>query len=138
MIKLTDKIFVAGQIQPEDLAEYAEAGVKTVINNRPDGEDMMQPSGDAIKMAADILGMNYVAIPIAGGFSADQVQAFRSVLDAAGEPVLGFCRSGTRSTLLWCLSQAGHMETEDILQTARDAGYEFSAYAGMIESAKGA
>ena len=37
--KLTDTLFVAEQLQPEDMAELAKAGFKMVINNRPDGED---------------------------------------------------------------------------------------------------
>jgi len=135
MKKLTDKIYVAGQISPENLDVFAEAGITAIINNRPDGEEVHQPSGDAIRLAAENLGMTYFAIPVAGGFSADQVLAFRAILENAGAPVLGYCRSGTRTTLLWCLSQAGLMETDEILKTALDAGYDLSAYAGMINSA---
>jgi len=135
MKKLSDKIYVAGQISPEEMHNFSEAGIGIIINNRPDGESDMQTPGDVIMASAQSQDINYFAIPVAGGISPEQVQAFRMVLENAGEPVLAYCASGTRSTILWALSQAGTMETEEILKTAADAGYDLSRYVPMIESA---
>lgn len=137
MKKLTDKIYVAGQISPEEMPNFSEAGIGVIINNRPDGESDMQTPGDMIMASAQSQDMNYFAIPVAGGISPEQVQAFRMILENAGEPVLAYCASGTRSTILWALSQAGTMETEDILKTAADAGYDLSRYVPMIKSVAG-
>ena len=136
MKKLTDKIYVAGQISPEEMPNFAEAGIGIIINNRPDGESDMQTPGDIIMAAAQSQDMNYFPIPVAGGISPEQVQAFRMILENSGEPVLAYCASGTRSTILWALSQAGTMETEDILKTAAEAGYDLRQYAPMIENMK--
>ena len=137
MKKLSEKLFVSGQIQTADLEAIAQAGVKTVINNRPDGEMPGQPSGDSIRIAAEALGLNYHAIPVAGGFSMDQVEAVREILASDETPVLAFCASGTRSTILWALSQGGTTETDNIISTAAEAGYNLAPYRQMIDSVAG-
>lgn len=138
MKKLTDNIYVSGQICADDLEAIAAAGIQTIINNRPDGEMMGQTPGDDIMQAAENLGLAYHAIPIAGGFTMDQVSGLRDILDGTDAPVLAYCGSGTRSSILWALAQAGTMETDDILKTAADAGYDLRQYAPMIESVAGA
>ena len=40
---ITDTLSVSGQIMPDDLAVLKEKGVVTIINNRPDGEQVDQP-----------------------------------------------------------------------------------------------
>jgi uncharacterized protein (TIGR01244 family) len=46
--------------------------------------------------------------------------------------VFAFCRSGTRSTTLWALSQAGTMDADEIIAEAADAGYDMSHLAGHL------
>ena len=80
--------------------------MSAIINNRPDGEEMGQPAGDAVRAAAEDHGLAYTAIPVTGaGFSMPQVEAMGAALEAAGGPVLAFCRSGTRSCNLWALAR---------------------------------
>jgi uncharacterized protein (TIGR01244 family) len=43
---------------------------------------------------------------VSGAITPEQVQAMRAALQAAPEPVLAFCRSGTRSAQLYALAQA--------------------------------
>ena len=52
--RLTESLSVAPQLQPEDMAELARAGFKTVINNRPDGESEDQPSSTELAAAAEV------------------------------------------------------------------------------------
>src|SRR3546814_16667400 len=67
-------------------------------------------------------------IPVVGGSIGDSdVAAFADALEQADGPVLGFCRTGTRSTTLWALGQAGKQPTEAILKTAAAAGYDLAA-----------
>ncbi len=132
MKKLSDKYYVAGQISPTEMPNFAEAGIGIIINNRPDGESDMQTPGDVIMATAQSQNMNYFAIPVAGGIGPEQVHALRKILDNAGEPVLAYCASGTRSTILWALSQAGTMETDEIIATAAEAGYDLNPYRQMI------
>ena len=75
-------------------------GIALVINNRPDGEAPDQPAGADIE-AHPRCRMDYLAIPIgSAGFSEPQEKAAKALAASQG-PVLGYCRSGTRSTLLW-------------------------------------
>src|SRR3546814_13857640 len=51
------------------------------------------------------------------------VAAFADALEQADGPVLGFCRTGTRSTTLWALGPAGKQPTQAILKQACGACY---------------
>jgi uncharacterized protein (TIGR01244 family) len=46
--------------------------------------------------------------------------------------VLCYCRSGTRSTTLWALTQAGKMPATEIVAQAAHAGYEMSHLLGYL------
>lgn len=124
--RLSDTMLASPQLSPEELAEAKALGVTLVINNRPDGESGDQPAGAEIESAARAAGMDYLAIPVtAAGFSQPQVDAMRDALESAEGKVLAFCRSGTRSTLLWSLAQASKGADPDaIAAAAAEAGYD--------------
>lgn len=126
--KLTDNFYASPQIVAADIAEAAALGVTLVVNNRPDGEAPDQPAGAEIEAAARAAGLDYIAIPVSSaGFSAPQVEALRQAVASSSGPVLGYCRSGTRSTFLWSLLQASEGgDQEQIAATAAQAGYDVS------------
>jgi uncharacterized protein (TIGR01244 family) len=133
--KLTENIYVSQQITLEDVTSAAADGVALIINNRPDGEDPSAPQGDEIAAAAAAAGLNYVAIPIGhSGFSEPQVDAMIAALEQAEGPILAYCRSGTRSTLLWALAAAKQgVEPDSIARAAAQAGYDVSPIRPMID-----
>jgi uncharacterized protein (TIGR01244 family) len=133
--KLTDNIAVSQQLMLDDIAVAAADGVVMIINNRPDGEDPSAPQSDEIAAAAAAAGLNYVAIPIGhSGFSEPQVDAMIAAMEQAEGPILAYCRSGTRSTLLWALAAAKQGEDPDtIARTAAQAGYDVSPIRPMID-----
>ncbi len=133
--KLTENISVSQQLEIEDVAAAAAQGVALIVNNRPDGEDPGAPQGDDIAAAAAAAGLNYVAIPIGhSGFSEPQVDAMIAAMEQAEGPILAYCRSGTRSTLLWALASAKQgMTPETIARTAAQAGYDISPIRPMID-----
>ncbi|WP_432201689.1 TIGR01244 family sulfur transferase [Erythrobacter sp. W53] len=126
--KLSDTVFASPQITPDIIGEAKELGITTIINNRPDDEEAGQPAGGEIEAAAQAAGMDYVAIPVtSAGFSEPQVEAMTEALAGPQGKVLAFCRSGTRSTLLWSLAQAAAGKDPDaITAAARGAGYDVS------------
>lgn len=133
-IPLTDDIAVAPQLRLEDLDAIAQAGYKAVINNRPDGESPDQPLQEAIAARAAELGLEYRFVPVVSGqFTPEDVAAFRAALDALDGPVVAFCRSGTRSSVLWALANAGRMPEDDIIAIAARAGYDLSALRGRLD-----
>ena len=97
-----------------------------VVNNRPDDEAPGQPSGAEIEAAARALGMDYRAIPVsASGFALPQVDEMRAALASSAGPVLAFCRTGTRSTILWALAQAkSGADLDTVAAQAHAAGYD--------------
>ena len=132
---IDETLLVAGQITPEDVAAAAAQGVRTIINNRPDGEQPGQPSAAAIEAAAMAAGVAYAHIPVDhSGFSMEQIEAMTAALAKPG-PALAFCRSGTRSTFLWALARglAGDKPAE-IAAKAANAGYDVAPLMGMIAS----
>jgi uncharacterized protein (TIGR01244 family) len=133
MKRINDRVSVSPQILPEDVAAIKAAGFVGIINNRPEGEAPDQPAGAAIEAAAKAQGLAYYAIPLGReGVSPDLVEKTREVLEGSAGPVIAFCRSGTRSTTLWALSQAGKMDASEIISAAQNAGYDMSHLAGHL------
>ena len=95
-----------GQIDPSHLAQIAQQGYKSVINNRPDGEGGPdQPKSADIQAEAEKLGLNYAYLPvISGSITPEQVIEMARLLKTLPGPVLAFCRSGARSTNLYQLA----------------------------------
>lgn len=137
--RLDDSISVSAQITPDQVAEAAATGVTMIVNNRPEGEEAGQPEGAQIAAAAEAAGIGYRAIPVThAGFSANQLDEMNAALDAAGGPVLAYCRSGTRSTYLWALARAQRGDAPDMLaEKAAVAGYDLAAIRPMLDALSG-
>ncbi|KQM64250.1 hypothetical protein ASE75_09665 [Sphingomonas sp. Leaf17] len=136
---LNETVSVAPQILPEHIAALADDGYVMVINNRPDGEEPGQPTGDAIRAAAEAAGLQYAAIPVThAGFSHPQLDAMAQALVAAEGRVLAYCRSGTRSCNLWALAAAKAGRNPDLLVAqAEGAGYDLSAIRPLLDTLSG-
>ncbi|WP_328189943.1 TIGR01244 family sulfur transferase [Marinobacter sp. OP 3.4] len=123
--KIDDAISVAPQISPDDVAEIARLGFRTLVANRPDHEEPGQPTMAELEQAARDHGITWVYLPVESGNILDEdVDAFAPMFEEAEKPVLAFCRSGTRCSVLWALSSARHMPLEPIIQRAGQAGYD--------------
>ncbi|WIV49674.1 TIGR01244 family sulfur transferase [Marivivens sp. LCG002] len=131
--KITPKLSVAPQIAAADMKALAEAGFRSIICNRPDGEGADQPTFEEMEKAAKAAGIEAVYLPVISGKVVDEdAVAFGEALDSLPGPVLAYCRTGTRSTTLWALSQAGKMSTSDILAAAKAAGYDMGGVVRRI------
>jgi uncharacterized protein (TIGR01244 family) len=138
--KLSDSVFASPQIELEDITEARDAGVTLIVCNRPDGEDPSAPQSVEVEVAAAIEGINFVAIPIGhSGFSEPQIDQMIAALEQAEGNVLAYCRSGTRSTLLWALAQAKQGQApNDIAAAAMAAGYDVSPVRPAMDMLSGA
>lgn len=111
VLPLETDVFATGQLFETDLKLVAEQGVRTVINNRPDGEARGQPLAEDLGAIAEELGMNYVFFPVVSNEITPAVsKKFAELIRDIEKPLLLFCRSGARSTILWELTQAGNSE----------------------------
>ena len=124
--RLSPDMLASPQIGLADISEAKALGVTLIVNNRPEGESDDQTPGDAIEAAAREAGIGYLAIPVTqAGFSHPQVEAMAEALRRTDGPVLGYCRSGTRSTLLWALARASLGDRPEALAAAAaNAGYD--------------
>ena len=131
--RINDHVSVSPQISPEDIKTIKAQGFVAIINNRPDGESPDQPTSAAIETAAHEAGLSYHFIPLGReGVSSDMIEKTKEVLEGSTGPVFCFCRSGTRSTTLWALSQAGKAPANEIISAAAHAGYDVSHLAGHL------
>ena len=101
--QLSADVCVTGQLETADMAWAAQAGFRSVINNRPDfegGPD--QPTDAQMEQAAAAAGLAYAYLPVAPAFQTpDEIARFAELLQALPKPVLAFCRSGNRSSRLY-------------------------------------
>lgn len=132
---LTEDFAVAPQIAPDDLPAIAAEGYRSVLCNRPDGEAPDQPDFDAIARAARDAGLEVRCVPIVSGQVTQQaLDNFRAALDAMPAPVLAYCRSGTRCTMLWSITRHGEMDTDEILRRTSAAGYDMAGLLRQLSS----
>ena len=132
--KLTDEVSVAGQISAADVAFIAEQGFKTIVCNRPDLEVSDQPTIEAVKQAAENLGLEVIFQPVSSnGMSEQDIKDFSVIADNVKTPMLAYCRTGTRCTILWALSEGAKGRPGDqIVALAANAGYDLSKIAARL------
>jgi uncharacterized protein (TIGR01244 family) len=132
MRRLDQTTFVSvRQVTVGDVDEAVAAGIRLIVNNRPDGEEPGQPSSAEIEAAARAAGLDYRHIAVAGGFPAAQVEAMAEALEQG--PVLAFCRSGMRSTCLWALARSSRgAGGESLIAQAAEAGYDLGPLAAHL------
>jgi uncharacterized protein (TIGR01244 family) len=132
---ITPDYAVSPQIDPEDMAAIAAAGYRVVIDNRPDAE--IPPSHHAAPMraAAEAAGLTFVENPVIGGqLTMQNVEAQGAAIAAAEGPVLAYCASGNRSSIVWALSQAGTRPTDELIGLPARFGYQLEGLRGQIEA----
>ena len=107
--QVTPDFCVAPQLTPEDMAEVASLGFRSVINNRPDHEEgPHQPTTASVQAAAEAAGLHYPYLPVNGAYqSPEEIAAMAALLAELPGPVLAFCRSGARSTRLYVQATQG-------------------------------
>lgn len=105
-IRYLDKDFaITSQVAPEALPGLREAGLATIICNRPDGEGADQPAFDAVAEEAGKCGVKAHYLPVVPGkITPRDVEAFAALFAEAPKPVLAYCRTGLRAETLWQLS----------------------------------
>lgn len=130
--QLTDQFSVAAQISVDDIAAIAAQGFRSIVNNRPDDEAPGQPANAELEAAARQAGLQWRHIPVVSGkINEAQASDFAAALKQLPGPVLAFCRSGTRCSVLWVMQAEG--KVDDILATTQAAGYDMSMLRPWLE-----
>ena len=121
---ITPRYAVSPQITVEDVPAIAAAGFAKVICNRPNIEVPANMQSDAIGQAVRDAGMEYEVLELTHQtMTPENVALQRELAESCSGPVLAYCASGTRCSVVWALGQCDRMSTDDILSATTNAGY---------------
>lgn len=133
--RLTDAYAVSPQIDPEDVAVARDAGFVALICNRPDAEVPPSHQADSIRAAAEEAGLAFHDLPVVhGALTPELVEAHRQAVEDADGPVLAYCASGNRSTVIWALGAAPRTAPDALLAAARAHGYQLEMLRPQLEA----
>jgi uncharacterized protein (TIGR01244 family) len=132
---LSEDYAVSPQITSEDAAAIRAAGFTTVICNRPDAETSPDQSAEAIRRAVEAEGMRFVDNAFTGQtLGMEHVEAQGAAIEAAEGPVLAYCASGNRSSIVWALALAGKRPTDELVAAGAKYGYQTANFRDRIEA----
>lgn len=132
--RISDTLTVSPQIEPHEVTEIASAGYRSILCNRPDGEEIGQTDFEAVSQAAREAGIEARHVPVVSGhMTQDDIDGFRSALAEMPGPVLAYCRTGTRCAVLWSVIKFGELPSDDILRATGEAGYDMSGLIAKLE-----
>ena len=131
---ITPRYYVSPQIAAEDLKALAESGFKAVICNRPDAEVPPSHRADAIRAAAEAAGLRFEELPLTHmTMTTENIAKQRELAELCDGPVLAYCASGTRCSVVWALGHAGDMSPDSILSKTAAAGYQLDNLRPALE-----
>ncbi len=127
MYKISKDYYSYSQLSFEDIPLLKAKGFDLIINNRPDDEDPDVPPAAEFAKEAARHGIAYTHIPIGvEGIRLQDIDAF-IMATRNRQKVLGYCLSGTRSTMLHAMAQAKlGTPVEIIIAEAAAAGYNIA------------
>lgn len=133
---LTPDYAVSPQIDPSDLPTLKAAGYTTIIDNRPDGEVAPPLQAEAMKAAAEALGLTFIINPVLpGAMTAENVTVQAQAVAEAAGPVFAYCASGNRSSVVWMMMNAGKLPVDEMIATTARFGYNHAPLRAQIEAA---
>ena len=62
--------------------------------------------------------------------SQNDIDKFSDYYDESEKPIFAYCKTGTRSSMLWALSESGKRSKDEILKLTTAAGYNLSSLFG--------
>lgn len=132
---ITPDYAVSPQIAPSDLPAIKAAGYTTILDNRPDSEIPAELHTPAIRAAAEALGLTFIANPVIGGaLTMENVAAQGAAIAAATGPVLAYCASGNRCSVVWALAYAGKRPVEELIGLPARHGYQLEHLRPQLEA----
>jgi uncharacterized protein (TIGR01244 family) len=136
---ITDTFAVAGALAPEDFAEVAAMGFKSVISNLPDGESRAHPTASEAAAMAERAGLEFRHLPVTKFelFSDRFVADMANALAELPGPILAHCLSGQRSIVAWAAATARHEPADQLLARLKAAGIDLEPLRGELEAQAG-
>ena len=136
MKRIYENFYAANQIQAKDIAQLKQEKFECVLCNRPDNEEQDQPSVEMIKSQCLANGIEFLHLPITpGDFNLEAIMETEKVLKTA-KKTLAYCRTGTRSTMLWAFAKTKDLEVDEVLKITDHSGYNFQHLKDLLETYK--
>lgn len=135
--KIADYLYVSRQLNERTAKLVAQYDIKTVICNRPDGEEPNQPDFETVKAWLHEVGIEKVVyMPTTMETITDaQLKEFQDTVAQSPAPILAYCRTGTRSAMLWALNQAKRgVEVNSLIRAADLAGINLTKERERLEA----
>jgi uncharacterized protein (TIGR01244 family) len=137
--KLDETLSVCGQVSENEVIMAAGLKYKTLVNNRPDGEAVGQPSSDEVKNWALKHGLAYHYLPVhPNEMQFDTVAEFGEIYQFSENPILAFCTTGMRSSVLWSYMMAviSDGDIDEILAQPASCGFDLSTLRDPLVSVR--
>ena len=125
-----NRVYFAGQPNEEALKQFADFGVKTVINLRT-GQELAGLGFDE-KTVVEEAGMTYMHAPMGREIpDASTLQKIMIALDTANDaPVLLHCSTSMRVGAIWSIfaGRQGNLSVDEAIAEGKDAGMNASMF----------
>ena len=135
-IKLADQYYVLAQITEAEMVEYCAQGFEVIINNRPDNESEGQPLSKDLAKKAQELGVRYIYNPVDLSVLSQRQLDQQKAAVSSGDKVLAFCRTGTRSSVLWVLNNQVEGAFDELVGSVSAKGFDLTRCLPAMEKFK--
>ncbi|TAZ94546.1 TIGR01244 family phosphatase [Rhizobium ruizarguesonis] len=132
---ISEKLSISPQPSTEDIQSLHDKGFKTLINNRPDDEDLAQPGTQAESEETKHCHLSYAFVPVtAGTITEADVRAFQRAVDESEGPAFAHCKTGTRSLNLYLIGEVldGRISADEVVEFGRSRGFDTSGAAAWL------
>ncbi|ULJ61174.1 TIGR01244 family sulfur transferase [Wielerella bovis] len=136
--KIADYLYISNQLDERFAKRAAQYGIQTVICNRPDDEEPNQPSFEQVKTWLNAVGIeNVVYMPVVmDGIDDAALREFQETVAKSPAPILAYCRTGTRSAMMWALNQTKRgVEVNSLIKAAELANIDLEPHRYRLEIA---
>ncbi|STZ76782.1 TIGR01244 family sulfur transferase [Bergeriella denitrificans] len=138
ILKISENLYISPQLHESDAQQAAALGIRSVVCNRPDGEEEGQPAVAEVQAwlaQAGIAEFHHQPV-VAPSITAEDVARFQALTAQAAQPVLAYCRTGTRCSLLWAYHQVQHgMDVAAAKAAAAQAGVNLDNFDSRLQHA---
>jgi uncharacterized protein (TIGR01244 family) len=132
--QINSGLSISPQLSIADVKAVDALGFRSIIVNRPDGEEAGQPSIAEMRQAASAAGVGFATIPVVPSKITDEDAAqFAAALETLEGPVIAYCRTGVRAATLWALSSAPALGPDGVLTATAAAGYDLGQLRPRLE-----
>ncbi len=123
---ITPDFAVAPQLEAEDFGALARRRFRTIIDNRPDDEPGVSVASGEARALAGRLGLVFRYLPVSccDVLERKVIACSAEALAGLPRPILAYCKSGTRSAMLWALASVRWSPLDVVMRQLRAAGFE--------------